>query len=140
MPKKIRAITAIIANLPAADNMDCTEAKVALPVMIVNGTDDPLNKYEGGMMQSGDFVMGNVRATEKSFRYFAELAGYHNEPIKTLLEDTDVEDGKKIERYTYKEKGQPEVTLLKVIGGKHDYPNDIDVHLEAWQFFKRQLQ
>lgn len=140
LPKKIRAITAIIANLPAVDNMDCVEAKVALPVMIVNGTDDPLNKYEGGMMQSGDFIMGNVRSTEKSFRYWAELAGYHNEPMKTLLEDTDVEDGKKIERYTYKEKGQPEVTLLKVIGGKHDYPNDIDVHLEAWEFFKRQMQ
>lgn len=140
LPKKIRAITAIIANLPATDNMDCAEAKVALPVMIVNGTDDPLNKYEGGMMQSGDFIMGNVRSTEKSFRYWAELAGYHNEPMKTLLEDTDVEDGKKIERYTYKENGQPEVTLLKVIGGKHDYPNDIDVHLEAWEFFKRQMQ
>jgi len=27
-----------------------------------------------------------------------------------------------------------------VINGKHDYPNDIDVHLEAWSFFKRQLQ
>lgn len=140
MPEKIRAITAIIANLPDSDNMDCVEAKVALPVMIVNGTDDPLNKYEGGMMQSGDFIMGKVRSTEKSFHYWAELAGYHNDPMKTLVDDSDVNDGKRIERYTFKEKDQPEVTLLKVIGGKHDYPNDIDVHIEAWEFFKRQLQ
>lgn len=139
-PKKFRAIAAIIANLPDDDNLDCGEARVALPVLIVNGTADPLNKYEGGMMQSGTFVMGNVRSTERTFRYWAELAGYHGNPIMTRLEDTDPSDGKTIERYTYKEKGQPEVTLLKVINGKHDYPNDIDVHVEAWKFFKRQLE
>jgi polyhydroxybutyrate depolymerase len=26
--------------------------------------------------------------------------------------------------------------LLKVIGGKHDYPGDINVHRYAWEFFK----
>lgn len=139
-PKKFRAIAAIIANLPDDDNMDCGEARVALPVLIINGTADPLNKYEGGMMQSGTFVMGNVRSTEKTFRYWAELAGYHGNPMMTKLDDADPSDGKTIERYTYKEKGQPEITLLKVINGKHDYPNDIDVHVEAWNFFKRQLE
>jgi polyhydroxybutyrate depolymerase len=138
-PHKFKAIAAIIANLPDDDNMDCVEAKVALPVMIVNGTADPLNKYEGGMMQSGTFVMGNVRSTERTFSYWATLAGYHGTPMMTKLDDTDPSDGKTIERYTFKEKGLPEVTLLKVINGKHDYPNDIDVHLEAWTFFKRQL-
>jgi polyhydroxybutyrate depolymerase len=138
-PHKFKAIAAIIANLPDDDNMDCVEAKVALPVMIVNGTADPLNRYEGGMMQSGTFVMGNVRSTERTFNYWATLAGYHGTPMMTKLDDTDPSDGKTIERYTFKEKGLPEVTLLKVINGKHDYPNDIDVHLEAWTFFKRQL-
>ncbi len=138
-PKKFRAIAAIIANLPDDDNMDCGEAKIALPVLIVNGTADPLNKYEGGMMQSGTFVMGNVRSTDRTFNYWASLAGYKGNPIMTKLDDTDPSDGKTIERYTFKEKGRPEVTLLKVINGKHDYPNDIDVHLEAWAFFKRQL-
>jgi polyhydroxybutyrate depolymerase len=54
------------------------------------------------------------------------------------LPDTDPADGKTLERYTFKKKGKPEVVLLKVIGGKHDYPSDIDVHEEAWKFFKRQ--
>jgi polyhydroxybutyrate depolymerase len=139
-PAKFRAIAAIIASLPDDDNMDCVEAKRALPVLIVNGTADPLNKYEGGMMQSGSFVMGNVRSTEKTFRYWASLAGYHGSPMMTKLPDTDPADGKTIERYTFKEKGQPEITLLKVINGRHDYPNDIDVHVEACAFFKRQLQ
>jgi len=140
MPGKFRAVTAIIANLPDTDNMDCMEAKVAIPIMIVNGTADPLNKYEGGMMQSGDFIMGNVRSTDRTFQYWASLAGYQGAPVKESMPDDDPSDGKIIERYTYKQKGKPEVVLLKVIGGKHDYPNDIDVHVEAWEFFKRQLQ
>jgi polyhydroxybutyrate depolymerase len=139
MPGTFRAVTAIIANLPDTDNLDCTESKVAIPIMIVNGTADPLNRYEGGMMQSGNFIMGNVRSTERTFHYWASLAGYEGEPAKELIPDNDPKDGKTIERYTYKQKGKQEVVLLKVIGGKHDYPNDIDVHLEAWEFFKRQL-
>lgn len=139
MPNRFRAITAIIANLPDTDNLDCEDATVALPVMIVNGTADPLNPYSGGFMQSANFTMGNVRSTDRTFHYWADLAGYKGEPVKELLSDTDPTDGKTIERYTYRKKGKPEVVLLKVVGGKHDYPNDIDVHVEAWQFFKRQL-
>jgi polyhydroxybutyrate depolymerase len=139
MPGTFRAVTALIANLPEVDNLDCTEAKVAIPIMIVNGTADPLNPYIGGMMQSGNFIMGNVRSTDRTFQYWASLAGYSGEPVKELVPDHDPSDGKTIERYTYQEKGKPEVVLLKVVGGKHDYPNDIDVHVEAWEFFKRQL-
>jgi polyhydroxybutyrate depolymerase len=139
MPGKFKAVTAIIANLPDTDNLDCAESKVAIPIMIINGTADPLNPYEGGMMQSGNFIMGNVRSTDRSFKYWASLASYEGDPVKSSIPDNDPKDGKTIERYTYQQKGKPEVVLLKVIGGKHDYPNDIDVHVEAWAFFKRQL-
>ena len=138
MPEKFKAVTAIIANLPDTNNLDCIEAKHPIPIMIVNGTADPLNKYEGGMMLVGNITMGTVRSTDQTFKYFAELAGYKGEPGKENLPDTDAADGKTIERFTYKQAGKPEVVLLKVNGGKHDYPNDIDVHEEAWNFFKRQ--
>lgn len=139
IPHRIRAITAIIANLPDSANMDCVPSGKPVPVMIVNGTDDPVNPYAGGMMQAGSLTLGTVLSTEKTFVYWSDIAGYTGEPIKTIYPDTDPTDGKIIERYTYKEHGKPEVTLLKVIGGRHDYPRDIDVYLEAWSFFKRQL-
>jgi polyhydroxybutyrate depolymerase len=106
--------------------------------MIINGTADPLNRYEGGMMQSGNFIMGTVRSTDQTLHYWSSLAGYEGDPVKEHIADNDPADGKTIERYTYKKEGKPEVVLLKVVGGKHDYPNDIDVHVEAWEFFKRQ--
>jgi polyhydroxybutyrate depolymerase len=140
MPGTLRATTALIANLPDDDNLDCEESKAPIPIMIVNGTADPLNPYEGGMMRSGDFIMGNVRSTDRTFKYWANLAGYTATPKKENVPDNDPTDGKTIERYTYKKNGKPEIVLLKVIGGKHDTPNDIDVFLESWEFFKRQLK
>jgi polyhydroxybutyrate depolymerase len=140
MPEKFKAITALIANLPDTNNMDCIEKRARFPVLIINGTEDKVNPYEGGEVVIGNNIsLGFVRSTNRTFHYWAELAGYKGEPKKELLPDTDPKDGKTIERYTYKKRKKPEVTLLKVIGGKHDYPNDIDVHLEAWAFFKRQM-
>ena len=139
MPDKIRAVTAIVANQPDSAWSDCSEAKVPVPVLIINGTLDNTNPYEGGEMYVNNASFGVVRSTVNTFKYWAGLAGYTGEPLKKSLPDTDPSDNKIIESYTYKEKNKPEVTLLKVIGGKHDYPNDIDVYLYAWEFFKRQL-
>ena len=140
LPGKFRAVAAIIANLPAEENMDCSDAKVPMAIMIANGTADPTNPYEGGMMQGGNFIMGTVRSTDMTFHYWSSLAGYDGDPMKEMLADKDPADGKIIERNTFNSEGKPEVVLLKIIGGKHDYPNDIDIHVEAWDFFKRQLK
>jgi polyhydroxybutyrate depolymerase len=140
MPEKFAAVAALIASLPDDENMDCPESGVAIPVMIVNGTADPVNPYEGGLMKGGNFVMGTVRSTEMTFQYWARLARYEGNPLVEPLPDNDPSDGKVIERYVYKSHGKPEIVLLKVIGGKHDYPNDIDVHVEGWEFFKRQIK
>lgn len=138
MPEKFKAVTAIIANLPDTNNMDCIGVQRPMPVMVINGTEDAVNPYNGGMMVVGNSSYGYVRSTDRTFTYWATLAGYQGEPVKESLPDTDPSDGRTIERYTYKKKGKSEVVLLKVIGGKHDYPKDIDVHEEAWKFFKRQ--
>jgi polyhydroxybutyrate depolymerase len=141
MPEKFRAITALIANLPDTNNIDCAEKRLAMPVMIVNGTADNVNPYEGGEVKLGGGInLGFVRSTDRTFQYWSSLAGYKGKSKLTLLPDNDPKDGKTIEKYTFKKRRKPEVTLLKVIGGKHDYPNDIDVHLEAWEFFKRELK
>lgn len=141
MPNRFRAITALIANLPDTTNLDCAPSGKPVPVMIVNGTLDPINPYNGGPVILGaNMNMGEVRSSDRTLAYWAGLAGYKGEPRRENLPDTDPADGRTIERYTYKEKGRPEIVLLKVNGGKHDYPNDIDVHLEALRFFKRQVR
>ena len=139
MPQQFKAITAIIANLPDTSNMDCSESKAPMSVMIINGTSDTTNPYNGGEVKIQQVKLGKVRSTDETFSYWATLAGYRGNPKKENLPDTDPSDGKTIEKYSYMKKGKPEVVLLKVINGKHDYPNDINVYLEAWSFFKRQI-
>ena len=141
MPNAFRAITAIIANLPDTTNLDCAPSGKPVAIMIINGTADPINPYNGGVVILGkNMNMGAVRSTDRTLAYWADLARYEGTPTKESLPDVDPQDGKTIERYTYRKKGKPEIVLLKVIGGKHDYPNDLDVHVEALRFFMRQIQ
>lgn len=135
MPDYFRAFTAIIANLPDSSNMDCPASNKAVNIMIVNGTDDKINPYMGGdvILNTGNF--GRVMSTDKSFGYWSTLAGYAGTPLFETLPDTDPKDGKRIEKYSFTGRSK-EVVLLKVVGGKHDYPGDIDVHMYAWDFFK----
>jgi len=136
MPEQIKAITAMVANMPDSASCDCTLSGKALPVLIINGTMDNTNPYNGGEMFVNNASFGVVRSSERTFQYWASLAGYSGEPEKKSLPDTDPADQKTIESYTYHHQNKPTVSLLKVIGGHHDYPNDIDVYLYAWDFFK----
>lgn len=87
MPEKIKAVTAIIANLPDTNNMDCIEVKRPIPVMIINGTEDPLNPYKGGMMVSGNVTFGYVRSTDRTFKYWSTLAGYTGGTARRIEND-----------------------------------------------------
>lgn len=136
MPNQFKAIAAIVANMPDSASCDCILAGKPKPVIIINGTDDKTNPYNGGEMFVNNSSFGVVRSTANTFAYWSALAGYKGEPIKKILPDTDPNDQKTIESYTYRDRKKPTVTLLKVVGGHHDYPNDIDVYLYAWDFFK----
>jgi polyhydroxybutyrate depolymerase len=139
MPEKIKAITAVVASLPDESNFDCVAKNVARPVMIINGTADELNKWEGGEIKLGNGIsMGNMRSTDQTFQYWYSLAGYSGTPTKAILPDINKSDGETIEQYTFASEEKPEVVLLKVVGGKHSFPKDIDVYVYSWEFFKRQ--
>ena len=137
MPDKIKAIAAIVANMPDTASCDCSFANKPLPVLIINGTTDGTNPYNGGEMFVNNASFGVVRSTENTFHYWSSLAGYTGEATKELLPDTDTSDHKTIESYSYHQQNKPPVTLLKVIGGKHDYPGDINVYVYVWEFFKQ---
>jgi len=139
LPDTFMAISVIIANLPDASNMDCIPQVKPMHMLITNGTLDKINPYEGGevILNTGSF--GKVVATETSLSYWAGLAGYTQAPSRETLPDTDPKDGKIIEKYSYSGR-EKEVTLLKVLGGGHDYPNDIDIHLYSWEFFKEVMK
>jgi polyhydroxybutyrate depolymerase len=139
MPEEFKAISAIVANLPDTLNMDCGDGKKPLAVMITNGTADPLNHYEGGDIIINGNNWGAIRSTERTFNYWSRLAGYKGKPSVSILPDADTTNGQTIVKYTYRNLNKPEVTLYKVKGGVHAFPKDMDVFLESWKFFKREM-
>ncbi len=138
MPQKISGIAVVVANLPDTNNLDCGEMKKPLPVLIVNGTEDEVNPYNGGEMKVNNLSYGNVRSTDRSFMYWATLAGYKGQPQKTAWPDKNSADNQFIDQFAFRAKDKPEVMLLKVVGGTHNFPKGMDVFEEAWLFFKRQ--
>jgi polyhydroxybutyrate depolymerase len=135
MPTQIKAIAAIVANMPDSASCDCVLSGKPLPVLIVNGTLDNTNPFNGGEMFVNNSSYGVVSSTMNSFGYWSALAGYTGSPKVKMLPDIDPSDKKTIEQYSYVSDNKCPVVLLKVIGGHHDYPNDIDVYLYVWNFF-----
>jgi len=136
LPQKCKGICAIVANVPEPSNMDCVESNIAVPVMIINGTKDNVNPYNGGEMRVNGSSFGRVRSTENSLSYWAKMARYNTNPrIKPDL-DTLPANGQSITRHIYEAKGKPRLELLEVIGGTHDFPKDLDAFIESWTFFK----
>lgn len=137
IPEKLRGIAALVANLPAAENMDCVAAGKPIPTLIINGTADPVNPNNGGEMKAG-ISLGYVVSTDASFAYWSGLAGYRGEPKREMLPDPFPDNDITMESLTYQKKGSPEVKLIKVINGKHGQPADLNFYTEVWKFFKRQ--
>src|SRR6266550_2362605 len=75
-PFRFRAVAAVAANVPAPENFKCKPAgQGTSSVMIMNGTKDPLNPFDGGEVNLlGLFYRnGKVRSSRESGQYFADL-------------------------------------------------------------------
>ncbi len=61
-------------GLPAPSDLACVPAGTAVPVMVVNGTADRINPYDGGTVRLPDgSSLGNVVSAAETARYFGRL-------------------------------------------------------------------
>jgi polyhydroxybutyrate depolymerase len=149
-PWRFRAVAAVSASLPAPDNFKCKRPTSGTPsVMIMNGTADPLNPFDGGDVQLFGFIKrGTVLSSRASAQYFADLDRIAARPESQA---TDVGEGVQVQQTTWRD-SKTEVELLAVDGGGHGMPqpyyrnprilgptmtapNGPDV---IWDFFARQ--
>lgn len=140
------------ANLPTPDNNVCARRGPPPPMMLVAGTGDPINPYEGGRVTLFGFGdRGTVLSARESARYFAGAAGAADPEI-SHIPPRAASDETWVERAVWRGPGNGEVMLLSVQGGGHAVPQPayrpprllgrvttaIDGPSEAWQFFRRQ--
>lgn len=148
---RFRAIAAVSANVPTADNFKCQPSGQGTSVMIMNGTEDPLVPFAGGESSLlGLFYKGgNVRSSRESAQYFADINKISTTPATS---QTTFAEGISVEQVLWRNDGRTEVELLAIQGGGHGLPqrywrrprllgpSPMEPNGPAliWEFFQRQ--
>jgi polyhydroxybutyrate depolymerase len=123
-PEWVTAAAPIAAGLPTDGNLDCAPSGRGAALLLVNGTEDPMNPYEGGEVALFGVLQprGPVRSSEATVAYFARVAGHGGPPLREALPDADPRDGTRVERRVWRGGARPPVALLTVTGGGHTVP------------------
>ncbi len=117
-PDLVAGIAAFAASFPTKSNFDCYAAGVPVKVLIVNGTHDPLNPFEGGEVSLFGFrSLGLVLSSQDSAGYFASLYSASGSPLETTSTRTPPATISEWQR-----DGSPEVSLVAIEGGGHTIP------------------
>jgi len=142
----------ITAAAPVAGNLvkgyDCKPTQ-PVPLLAINGTDDPLVPYKGGMVAND---RGGVISTENTMRFWATNNGCTGDPSEAALPDIDTSDSTVAYKRTYPACSAP-LILYRIQGGGHTWPGgsqyapkriigpvnrDFDASQVIWEFFDAQ--
>nr|WP_314862998.1 PHB depolymerase family esterase [uncultured Undibacterium sp.] len=126
-PTRFRAVAAVSANVPVADNFKCTSTGQSTSVMIMNGTEDPIVQYSGGETSLfGLFYKGGIlRSSQDTAKFFADLNKIGGDPVMNPTTSSALpsgEDKTKFERALWKNESKTEVELVTIFGGGHGMP------------------
>ena len=147
-PHEFAAIAAVSSNLPTSDNMGCEPQNVPMPVLIMNGTADPVSPYNGG---SNGRTTGKSMSSDDTAQYFAKLNGLADMPATERLPHLDPSDRTSVDRMSWTAPGKPSVVLYRINGGGHLVPQpyyryprvvgtmteDVDAPTVIWEFFSK---
>jgi polyhydroxybutyrate depolymerase len=150
-PRDFSAFATIGAHLPTAEERDCTASAAPVSLLMVSGTDDPINPFHGGEVRlpSGGSP-GHVLSAEATARYFTRLVGAPESPTVERHPDRDPDDATRVETRHWRGEGGQEVALMIVRGGGHTLPHptapfpaeivgrtsrDLDAAQAIWSFF-----
>lgn len=118
-PDLVKGIVAIAANVPASDNMACDP--VAAParfIGLIEGTQDPINPYEGGQVTLFGFGnRGNVLSADASGEWFAKTLG-----IESVSKEPPIEVSESLVQRKDWKSANAQISLITIEGGGHTIP------------------
>jgi polyhydroxybutyrate depolymerase len=152
LSSKLAAIAPIAANIPK-NIVNTSKPAYPLPVLLMNGTDDPLVPYNGGYVRFFRKKMGEVVSTKESISFWVKHNRCNAVPTITKLPDRNRSDHSRVVVTSYtKPNNRCEVVLYTIKGGGHTLPgsntpnhprilgwknNDIDGAKVIWEFFAK---
>jgi len=137
-PEDFAGVAAISASVPVKQNLDCGQLDKPIPVMVINGTADPINPYRGGMVNLGGAQLGNVLSSEDTAKYWAKLLDATGQPETTKLPHKGGPTS--VTRMSWLKAGKPVVVHYSVPNCGHSMPlsgEDLDSPVAIWDFFSQ---
>jgi polyhydroxybutyrate depolymerase len=151
LSQKIAAIAPVASNIPLNQASVWSPSR-PMPVLIINGTEDPLERWEGGEISLGRNTYGTVLSVADTVKFWVEKNGCSSSPVITQLPDTDPADGTTVKKEVYGGcQDGAEVVLYAIEGGGHTWPGglqylpkfvigrtskELNASEVIWQFFK----
>lgn len=149
---RIAAIAPVIGSMAANIAVNCSPAR-AVPVLLINGTDDQLVPWDGESVRFGRRRLGKMLSVPELTRFWVRQNACADAPQIAYLSDIDPDDGTRVVRQhsTHCRDGA-DVVLYEVQGGGHTWPRgvqylprwfigrvsqDLDANAVIWEFFTR---
>jgi polyhydroxybutyrate depolymerase len=146
---------AVIVASEAAESR-CSVPKKALPILFMNGTEDPLSKWNGGQVGRNKDMRGSVLSVTDTIKYWVRINRAEPVASKENLFDVNQHDKSRVIRHKHaaKPNGKP-VVLYEIRGGGHTEPSiripyskwlslivgnqnrDIEMADTVWEFFEK---
>ena len=150
MPERLSAIAVVVASKPV--NSECVDSAVPVPVLFMNGTDDPILPYSGGQIGSD---RGVILSTVDTVSFWTNRNQTDIGPVQPVITDIDQSENSSVLHYSYAN-GSNGATVehYEVVNGGHTEPSirerygrifklivgeqngDIEMAEEIWKFFK----
>jgi len=135
-PQQFAALGVVISSMPEPDAPDCHPSK-PLPLVMINGTDDPVVPFAGGMT-SGGF---RVWSRDHTLTFFRKINGCDGAAQHSVIPESDWNERLTVDRWTNCS-GAP-VTAYSAIGGVHEVPGGLRAMADGfssaqalWDFFR----
>lgn len=119
---KITAIAPVIGSMPENLVAGCAPTK-PMPLMMINGTDDPLVPWEGGYVHVYRKKLGKIISVRQTIDFWVTRNGCSPDPQISMAPDTDPDDGTRVQKSVYGQCADgADVVLYEIQGGGHTWP------------------
>ncbi len=149
---KLAAVAAVMTTLPIGWN-DVETPSEPLPILMIQGIDDPFFPWDGGTVQQGPFISSQYLSMPNTVDFWVQNNGSLQPPVADQLPDAAPDDGTTASREVYAAgPNGAEVVLISIAGGGHTWPGgdvnfpeslvgktcfDIEASQVIWDFFKQ---
>lgn len=146
MSGRIAAIAPIAAAMPKEMSLGCKISR-SVPLLMINGTSDPIVRYVGGQLKEDGLTTLPVKATAEKWAELdrctpkpaeTELPSHNKNGMKTILNTySDCRDGVQVSLYTIEGAGNTWPSGYEILPEKEvgKTSTDLDADDIIWKFF-----